>query len=317
MERIPLIAVVGPTASGKTALSVEIALKVGGEVVSADSMQIYKYLQVGTAKPTAEEMKGVPHHLTGFAELHEEFSVADYVRLASEKIKEIDLRGRKAVLCGGTGLYISSLLENIRFSEISSHEDLREELREKAEIHGGEWLLNLLAEFDAQSAKRLHPNDINRIIRAIEVYKLTGKTMTQHIEESKTAPSPYEARVIGLNYRDRARLYAKIDKRVDEMLKNGLLDEAKMLLDRGGGKTIMQAIGYKELFPCLRGEVTLSEAVEDLKRETRRYAKRQITWFKRTKGINWVYIDDYEGFDEVVCAAMEIVGQGMEKSSIK
>lgn len=307
MERIPLIAVVGPTATGKTALSVEVALKVGGEIVSADSMQIYKYLQVGTAKPTGEEAKGVPHHLMGFLELHEEFSVADYVRLAGEKIKEIHSRGRKVILCGGTGLYIRSLIENIRFSEISSHEGLRAELREKARVHGGDWLLAQLAEFDAESAKRLHPNDINRIIRAIEVYKLTGKTMTQHIEESRPLPSPYEAKVIGLNFRDRALLYHRIDKRVDKMLESGILDEAKMLLEAGAGKTVMQAIGYKELFPYLRGEVTLSEAVEDLKRETRRYAKRQITWFKRTKGINWLYIDDYDNFDEVVCAAMEIV----------
>lgn len=307
MSKIPLIAVVGPTASGKTRLSVEVALQVGGEIVSADSMQIYKYLNIGTAKPTADEMKGVPHHLMGFLELSQEFSVADYVRLAGEKIKEIHSRGRKAVLCGGTGLYISSLIENIHFSEISSDENLRADLTEKAKVRGAQWLLEQLAEFDADSAKRLHPNDTVRIIRAIEVYKLTGKTMTQHIVESRMTPSPYEARVIGLNCRDRVLLYERINKRVEEMLQTGLLDEAKMLFESNAGKTAMQAIGYKELFPYLRGQVSLSQAVEDLKRETRRYAKRQVTWFKRTKGINWIYIDDYSDFDDVICAAMEIV----------
>ncbi len=307
MDKIPLIAVVGPTATGKTALSVEIALKIGGEVVSADSMQIYKHLKIGTARPYEEEMKGVPHHLMDFLELHEEFSVADYVRMAGDKIRDIALRGKMPILCGGTGLYVSSLLENIRFSEVGSDEGLRQTLLEQAKEFGGQKLLEELSKFDPETAARLHPNDINRIIRAIEVYKLTGKTMSELVEESKGEPSPFEAKIIGLNYRDRARLYGKINHRVDLMLEKGLVKEAEMLQRRGGGKTVMQAIGYKELFPYIRGEVALSCAVEDLKRETRRYAKRQITWFKRVPGIRWIYLDDYRDFDEVVSAALEIV----------
>ncbi|HPR39586.1 MAG TPA: tRNA (adenosine(37)-N6)-dimethylallyltransferase MiaA [Oscillospiraceae bacterium] len=293
MKKIPVVAVAGPTASGKTALAVEIAKEFGGEIVSCDSMQIYKDLSVGTARPTEEEMQGIPHHLVGFAGLQDDYSVADYVSNAKKAVAEIHARGKVPVVCGGTGLYMDSLLGNIEFSEIKSDPALREELKKYLEEHGPEALHEKLRELDPELAAKLHPNNAGRVIRAIEVCELTGIPMSEHQRRSKEHPAPYETAWIGLCFSDRETLYAHINRRTEEMLKSGLLDEAKLLLERGGSGTVMQAIGYKELFPYLRGEQTLAEALEILKQETRRYAKRQLTWFRRNDEIQWYSVDAY------------------------
>ncbi len=293
MEKIPVIAVAGPTASGKTALAVEIAKRFGGEIVSCDSMQIYKELSVGTARPTEEEMQGIPHHLTGFAGLREEYSVADYVADARKTIAEIRARENVPIICGGTGLYMDSLLGNIEFSEIKSDPALRDDLRKYLDEHGPEALHERLRELDPEIAAKLHPNNTGRVIRAIEVCELTGIPMSEHQRRSKEHPTPYETAWIGLCFSERETLYAHINRRAEEMLQNGLIDEARLLLERGGTGTVMQAIGYKELFPYLRGEETLAEAAEILKQETRRYAKRQLTWFHRNDNIRWYAVDGY------------------------
>lgn len=308
-DRIPVVAIVGPTASGKSRLAVEIALNKDGEVISADSMQIYKGMDIGTAKPTEEEMRGVPHHLINFAELSSPFSVADYVSLASGYISELSARGKLPVLAGGTGLYIRSLLQNIQFTENDKDEALRKELAQKAENQGVQALVEELRGFDPESAERIHPNNVGRVIRAIEIYRTTGTTMTEQLNRSRQTPSPYNACVIGLDFKDRQKLYDRINLRVDSMMRAGLLAEAKEVLNRSGSQTALQAIGYKELLPYFRSECTLEDAVESIRRESRRYAKRQLTWFRRDANIRWIMIDEYQNFDEVVQQALRIIDQ--------
>ncbi len=286
-----VIVIAGATASGKTSLSIKIAQKYDGEVVSADSMQIYKGMNIATAKPSKEEMCGIPHHLMDFLSPEETFSVSQYVDMAKEKINDILSHGKVPVVCGGTGLYIRSLVENVRFSPHDPNEKLRNELNARYEKEGGEVLLKELAEFDEETAKTLHPSNNKRIIRAIEIYKTTGRTMSEHIRDSKNTPSPYDWTVIGLTFADRQKLYDRIDLRVDVMLEMGLLDEAREFYREHKGKTAAGAIGYKELKPYLDGEMSLDEAVERLKQVTRNYAKRQLTWFKKDEYINWIYAD--------------------------
>ncbi len=287
----PLIAVVGATASGKTALAVRIAQKYNGEVVSADSMQIYKGMDIATAKPDADEMCGIPHHLIDFLEPTETFSVSQYVELANKAIDDIISRDKIPVLCGGTGLYVRSLVENIQFTEQPVDEILREKLQSRYETEGGEELLKELAQFDPETAQRLHPSNSKRIIRAIEIYRTTGITMSEQVRNSKNVPSPFDLTAVGITYRDRQMLYDRINKRVDIMLERGLIEEAREFYRSSVGQTAVGAIGYKELKPYLDGEMTLEQAVEHLKQETRRYAKRQITWFKKDSYINWIYAD--------------------------
>nr|WP_141827930.1 tRNA (adenosine(37)-N6)-dimethylallyltransferase MiaA [Clostridium sp. KNHs216] len=306
-EKIPVAAVVGPTASGKSRLAVELALSRNGEVISADSMQIYKGMNIGTAKPTAEEMRGVPHHLIDFAPLSQPFSVADYVSLASDCISEVYARGRLPVIAGGTGLYIRSLLQNIRFTENDKDEALRKDLAEKAEKLGVQTLIDELRSFDPASAQRIHPNNLGRVIRAIEIYRTTGVTMTEQLELSRQMPSPYDACIIGLDFQDRQKLYDRINLRVDRMMQEGLLAEAEEILNRPGAQTAMQAIGYKELLPYFRSECSLDEAVESIKRESRRYAKRQLTWFRRDENIHWIMVDEYTDFDGVIEQAFRMI----------
>lgn len=293
MEEIPVIAVAGPTASGKTALAVEIAKRFGGEIVSCDSMQVYKDLSVGTARPTAEETRGIPHHLLGFAELGDDYSVADYVADARKAIADIHARGKVPVVCGGTGLYMDSLLGNVEFSGIRSDPALRAELKRFLDEHGPQALHDRLRAEDPELAAKLHPNNAGRVARAVEVCESTGIPMSEHQRRSRERPSPYEAAWIGLCFSDRAALCERIDRRVERMLQSGLIDEARLLLERGSAGTAAQAIGYKELFPYLRGEQTLGEAAEVLKRETRRYAKHQLTWFRRNENIRWYSVDAY------------------------
>lgn len=305
IKQIPLPVIVGPTASGKTDLAVRLAKRLSGEVVSADSMQIYEILQVGTARPTPEEMDGVPHHLLGFLPLSEAYSVAQYVEHAGAVIQEIVTRKKQPILCGGTGLYVQSLIENIDFSaEAPSDPAYREELRVLAQQEGGEVLRNRLREIDPETADRLHPNDHGRLIRALELYRVSGITMSEHNRRSRQQPSPYHACVILLDCRERSRLYERIDRRVDIMMENGLEEEARRLYGTPHAPTACQAIGYKELFPYFDGEITLAEAVERIKQGTRRYAKRQLSWFRRMD-VHTLYREDYKTAEELTEAACQ------------
>lgn len=297
-DKIPLIAVVGPTASGKTALGIAIAQHFNGEIVSADSMQIYKGLNIGTAKPTKQEQAGIPHHMIDIVDPAESFSVADYVKLAGVVIKDIHSRGKLPILAGGTGLYINSLIDNIEFQPEPDNRAVREKLKKQAVQLGNEAMLEKLRLIDPDTAARLHPNNIRRIIRALEVYDTTGITMSEYQRLSRQKPSPYNACMIGIGFRDREVLYDRINKRVDLMVEAGLIEEAKQVLGASIGTVANQAIGYKELRPYLLGEISLSEALDNLKRETRRYAKRQLTWFNRDKRINWIYADQTENLTE-------------------
>lgn len=306
-SKIPLIAIVGPTASGKTSLAVAVCKALGGEAVSCDSMQIYKGMDIATAKPTDEEMQGVPHHLIGFAEPDEVFSVAKYCETAKEIISDIHSRGKRAVLVGGTGLYYSSLVDNIEFLPEETDFEYREMLRKRAEKEGAQTLLDELAEVDPEAASRLHPNNLGRVIRALEIYHTTGKTITDQNEQSRNAASPFETVAICLDARDRQFLYDRINKRVDIMLETGLVEEAKAFYENPLGRTAKQAIGYKELNPYFAGEKPLDECIENLKMQTRRYAKRQLTWFRRDERMNFIYIDDYTCFDDMLRAALNII----------
>lgn len=299
-NKINVAAVVGPTASGKTRLGVSLALALDGEVISADSMQIYEGLDIASAKPTKEEMKGVPHHLIGIIPRSEEFSVARYVELAKAKIIEVTARGKLPIIVGGTGLYVDSLLNNIQFTENEADKALRSELFEKAEREGARAIWNDLFAVDPEAAEKIEPNNVKRVIRALEVFKTTGVTMTEQNRRSRLAPSPYRAVKVGLKTSDRSVLYDRINRRADEMLEMGLLEEAREFLsDSSVGETAAKAIGCKELAPYFDGTQPLDEAMETMKRETRRYAKRQLTWFLRDEAIRWFNSDEYSDFTEI------------------
>ena len=284
-----LIVITGPTASGKTAMSVEVAKVLGAEIVNADSMQIYKYMDIGTAKPTVEERQGVPHHLIDIVNPDEQFSVARYCQCAKQAIDSIHAKGKPAVMVGGTGLYVDSLVNNIQFSEIEPDEQYRTKMDLLADEKGNGHIYNMLMEIDPGSAKKISVSDRKRIIRALEVYYLTGKTITWHNEQSKSVPSPYNTTMFAIDV-EREVLYHKINRRVDIMMDMGLLEEVKSIIDMGIGKdtTAMQAIGYKEIVQYLDGEITLEEAVDKIKQGSRRYAKRQLTWYRRNEKVNWV-----------------------------
>ena len=303
---IPVVAVVGPTASGKSALAVELARLLNGEIVSADSKQIYRYMSVGTAVPTEEEMAGIPHHLLQFLNPDQNFSVAEYVELAQKAILEIHARKKLPVVAGGTGLYVSSLLDNITFFDTKSDPALRQELEQTAAEKGNQYLLDLLNTFDPQLAQKLHPNNLGRIIRGIEAYRLTGIPMSEHQKASRQKESPYRCCIIGLNYRNRDLLYQRIDRRAEKMMENGLLEEIKELIRMGYSQTAAQAIGYKEFFGYLQGKSALEESVARVQQESRRYAKRQLTWFRRDERVNWLYIDDYEDYNSLVKQALAL-----------
>ena len=280
-----ILVITGPTASGKTWLAVELAKKYNGEVVSADSMQIYRRMDIGTAKPTSAEMQGIPHHMIDVADPEEDFSVARYVDMASRCVDDVLARGKLPILAGGTGLYVDSLLSGRTFAAFDEGSPLRAELEARYAREGGEALLRELARVDPDSAARLHPNDGKRIVRALEVYSTTGKTITQHNEETRALPPRYDALTLTLDFARREDLWARIDRRVDEMLARGLAEEVRALLRSGVPErcTAMQAIGYKELTLAIRGEESIAAAAAQVKLRSRQYAKRQRTWFRRNR----------------------------------
>lgn len=291
-NRIPLCVIAGPTASGKTSLAVELCRRFGGEVISADSMQVYDTLCVGTARPSKEEQGGIPHHLMGFLKPDASYSVAKYAEQAHRVIADVHSRGKLPVLCGGTGLYIQAVTENLLYEQQPENREVRDRLRERIEREGGDALLGELSKLDPETAARLHPNDHGRIIRALEIIETTGRTITRQNEESRKAGSPYALCGLRLEFRDRERLYDRINRRVTAMLENGLEAEARWLLEQPNTDTVRQAIGYKELEPYLAGAVSLDEAADAIRQGTRRYAKRQLSWFRREDWMTTVYMDD-------------------------
>lgn len=295
-----IVVITGPTATGKTALSVSLAKDFGGEIVSADSMQLYRRMDIGTAKVTPEEMQGVPHHMVDIAEPDEVYSVARYVEEAAVAIDGILARGKLPIVVGGTNLYIDSLISGRDFADNEEDNSLRKEIDAEYEEKGGERMLEILRGFDPERAEKLHPADRRRIVRAIEIYRLTGKTITQHDLETQAVPPRYDAAMLALDFEDRADLYARIDRRVDLMVEQGLFDEVKALLDSGISEsaTAMQAIGYKEPAAFFRGEITKDEAIELIKRESRRYAKRQLTWLRRNEKLFWIRHKSVPDFSE-------------------
>ena len=291
MEQIPVVAVVGPTASGKTALAVALAQRLNGEVISADSMQVYKGVPIGTAQPSFQERKGIPHHLIGVLDLSQEYNAAKYAETAREIISDIWKRGKLPVLAGGTGLYVSALLHNTCFLPEEEDLTLRKTLEEQVRREGSERLLQQLKALEPEAAEKIDPHNIKRVIRAVELCMKTGKTAAQRAQESHKEPSPYTVCALGLRFSDREVLYLRINQRVDEMIKSGLLEEAKNFFAASPSVTAMQAIGYKELLPYFNGEISLEDAVETIKRESRRYAKRQMTWFRREEFVFWLDVD--------------------------
>ena len=285
-----ILVICGPTASGKTALAVELALRHHGEVVSADSMQIYRRMDIGTAKPTREEMRGVPHHMLDVADPEEDFSVARYVDMAAKCVDDILSRGKLPILAGGTGLYIDSLLSGRTFAPFQPDSPLRGQLEEQLRREGGAAMLSRLAQVDPDSAARLHPNDEKRIIRALEVYQSTGKTITQHNLETQDIPPRYDALTLALAFERREDMWSRIDRRVDQMMDQGLVAEVQRLLDSGvpAKCTAMQAIGYKEMAAALLSGGDVRAAAEEIQLRSRQYAKRQLTWFKRNKAARWL-----------------------------
>lgn len=302
-----IIVVSGPTASGKTALAVELAKKYGGEVISADSMQIYTDMDVASAKATVEEQQGIPHHMMDFLGPSESFSVADWVKMAGECAEDIISRGKIPVICGGTGLYISSFVDNLQFDDSECDYGFRDEMRKFAEENGAESLLEKLREVDPETASELHANNVSRVIRALEVYKTTGHTIAEAKRASRNAPSPYEFILLTLDFEKREQLHERINRRVELMLQNGLVQEARTCFDQPERPTAAQAIGCKELYPYFRGERTLEECVEELKLRTRQYAKRQLTWFRRDSRFHRIVICPGDGLAEAVEKASEII----------
>lgn len=292
-DKVKVLAVCGPTASGKTSVSVALAKQLDGEIICADSMQIYKYLNVGTAKVTQEEMQGIPHHLVDFLEPDVRFSVADYVALAQEHIREIAARGKLPILVGGTGLYVQSVLRGVRFSPQKTDLTLRDALQERLQIEGIEPLYQELCRVDPSYAESLHKNNHGRVLRALELYQQTGKTMSQQLADSLPEQRPYEDVLVGLRYNSRDILYEHINMRVDVMMQADLLSEARFVYEnREKYLTAAQAIGYKEFFPYFEEKASLTDCVSKLKQASRNYAKRQITWFSHMENLQWAPAGD-------------------------
>ena len=306
-----IVIICGPTATGKTKLGVALAKALDGEVVSADSMQVYRHMAIGTARPTPEEMEGVPHHMMAVAEPEEAFSVARYVAEATPIVDDILARGKVPLIVGGTGLYIDALRRGQTFSAFRPESGVRERLQEQARNGELPRLFRELEAIDPEAAARLHPNDEKRILRALEVWYETGETISEHDRRTRDLPPRYDGVTLALTYRDRAALYARIDRRVDRMMAAGLAGEVRALLDRGVPPdcTAMQAIGYKELVPAILSGGDLSAAAEEIKLRSRQYAKRQLTWFRRDKSAHWLELDDPPDFSAVLRDSTEYLRQ--------
>ena len=309
-----IVCVVGPTACGKTALGIALAKRFGGEVVSADSMQIYRGMTIGTAAPTKEEMDGVPHHMIGIADPCESYSVARFVQEATACVDDILRRGKLPIVVGGTGLYLDALVAGRTFASGDSSGATRRLLKERLDREGIKPLLEELRRIDPETAARLHPKDEKRILRALEIYQETGRTMTEHDAYTKTLPPRYDAVYIGLAFEDRADMRALIDRRVDAMMEAGLVDEVRALLQAGVPRdaTALQAIGYKELLAALDGGGTVEEAAEEIKLRSRQYAKRQLTWLRRNNAIHWILWKKERDFPRALQISTEILrAQGL------
>lgn len=302
---IPIISVVGPTASGKTRLAIDLALKFGGEIVSADSMQVYKEFKISTAKPTLDQQNKVKHHLIDILHVTEEFSVAQYTKLAKKAIQDIWNYGKLPFLVGGTGLYIDSLLKNIQFeNKVTTNNTLQKKLSEKSNSE----LFEILKKIDSKSAQNIHINNKKRIIRAIEFFYTSGYPISIQVKNSKSNPSPYNVCKIGINFKNREILYSRINSRAEKMFALGLTEEIKNIyLNTAPGKTAAGAIGYKEILDFISGKTDLETTKENLKKATRNYAKRQITWFKRDPKINWIYPDTFQNYSDILNTAVEII----------
>lgn len=296
-----LFIIVGPTGIGKTKISIELAKALNGEIISADSMQIYKYMDIGTAKVTKEEMEGIPHHLINIINPDEDFTVSNYKENAKKIISEINSAGKLPIVVGGTGLYINSLIYDLNFTKVVSDDNLRIQLEKIADKYGNDFLHKKLEAVDEKSAEKIHKNDIKRIIRAIEIYKITGKPMSVHNKNFRKPNNEYNLTMIGLNM-DRKKLYEKINNRVNSMIDKGLLEEVKALLDMGYSKDLvsMEGIGYKEIIMYLEGHISLERAIEIIQQASRNYAKRQLTWFRRNETINWINIEEFPSFDNLI-----------------
>ena len=305
-----IICVAGPTASGKTALAVELAKGLGGEVISCDSMQIYRHMDIGTAKPTREEMQGIPHHMIDVADPAEEFSVSRYCQMATPILEDILARGKIAVIAGGTGLYMDSLIRGNDFAPFPAT-GRRQELEEQADREGMAEMLTWLRSVDPETGDKLHMADRKRIIRALEVYLETGIPISEHNRRTQAVPPKFQASWLGLTFADRTQLYRRIDLRVELMLRQGLLKEIRDLLDRGVPRscTAMQAIGYKEFLDALDGKCPLEEAVAQVQQSSRRYAKRQLTWFRRNEKIHWLVRRAGEPGDAILTMARQVLGE--------
>lgn len=301
-----IVCIAGPTASGKTALAVALAKEVNGEVVSCDSMQVYKGMDIGTAKPTVEEMEGIPHHMLSVAEPDEDFSVSRYCEMAAPIVDDIVARGKVAIIAGGTGLYMDSLIRGNAFAPFPST-GVREKLEAQADAEGMEAMLRWLESIDPEAAARLHLSDRKRIIRALEVYLETGETITAHNKKTQAIPPRYTPLWLGLDFAQRSDLYHRIDLRVGLMLQMGLIEEIRALLDAGIPEktTAMQAIGYKEFIAALEGKCTIEEAADQVRQSSRRYAKRQLTWFRRNPAIHWLIRTPEQKSSEILAQARQ------------
>jgi len=290
----PLIILTGPTAVGKTALSIQLAKALGGEIISADSMQVYRHMDIGSAKITVGQMQGIAHHLIDVLEPDEEFNVVRFQTLARAALKDIRQRGKIPVIVGGTGFYIQALLYDIDFTENPGRPDVRKELEHLGETRGSEYLHQMLLQVDPESAGLIHAHNIKRVIRAIEYYQLTGRPISGHNREQRKKASPYRFYYYVLNC-ERPLLYEQINRRIDQMMEQGLVTEVKRLKEAGcsRGMVSMQGLGYKEILDYLDGRLSLSEAIAVLKRDTRHFAKRQLTWFKRERDVRWLNLEDF------------------------
>lgn len=306
-NKINVVAIVGPTATGKTKLAIEIAKKIKAEIINADSMQVYQGMNIGTAKPSKAERENIPYHLIDVVDKKQNFNLADYVKLAHSKINEVYRLGKLPMLVGGTGLYIDAVLKNFKLDVLPENKGVRDLLEKKYEQYGQEYLFNELKALDFKAAEKIAHNNVKRIIRALEINYLKGKNLDECYLETQSTDEPYNPIIFGLNYKNRDVLYKNINERVDEMITKGLVEEVESLLKEGLSKTAGQAIGYKEFQNYFFCNDSLENVVNNIKQSTRKYAKRQITWFKKNKEIIWIHIDEYKNFGEILNFCLEVL----------